>query len=94
MQCPTHTASEAECSKILGILERLVARLHDVVQQMGGPASLPVTGGWMQFAEATKGPIVEATVVVDDDEVDTQVGAEASSSESSDDDVSEDGDDW
>jgi hypothetical protein len=89
---PNVYASEAECGKTLGILERLIARLYEVVEQMGGPASLPATGGWMQFAEAAKGPIVAAIAVVSDDEIDTQVGEEASSSESSDDDAIDDGD--
>ena len=91
---PNVYASEAECGTIIGILERLVARLYEVVEQMGGPASLPATGGWTQFAEAAKGPIVVAIPVVSDDEIDTQVGEEASSSESSDDDAIQDGDEW
>lgn len=34
---PNVYASEAECDKTLGILKRLVARMHEVVQLMGGP---------------------------------------------------------
>ena len=83
---PNVYASEAECDKILGILNRLVARLHEVVQSMGGHAQLPATGGWSQFAAAACDDPLTAAVVSDDD-VETQVGAEASSSESSDDDL-------
>ena len=81
---PNIYASEAECDKILGILNRLVARLHEVVQSMGGHTKLPARGGWSQFASAACGGSHTAAVVNDDD-VETQVGAEASSSESSDD---------
>jgi hypothetical protein len=89
---PNVYASEAECDKILGILKRLVARMHEVVQLMGGPTHLPAMGGWSQFAVyASRGTDVAAVVTVDDD-VDTQVGAEASSSESSDDDFEDTGD--
>lgn len=89
---PNVYASEAECDKILGILSRLLARMHEVVQLMGGPAHLPATGGWSQFAVyASRGTDV-AVAVTGDDDVDTQVGAEASSSESSDDDFEDTGD--
>jgi hypothetical protein len=89
---PNVYASEAECDKILGILTRLVARMHEVVQLMGGPSHLPATGGWSQFAVyARRDTDVAAAATVDDD-VDTQVGAEASSSESSDDDFEDTGD--
>ena len=87
---PNVYASEAECDKILGILSRLLARMHEVVQLMGGPTHLPATGGWSQFAVyASRGTDVAVT---GDDDVDTQVGAEASSSESSDDDFEDTGD--
>jgi hypothetical protein len=59
-------ASEAECDKVLGILKCLVARMHEVVQLMGGPTHLPATGGWSQFAVyASRGTDVAAVVTVD-----------------------------
>ena len=75
-------ASEAECGRILDILRRLLKRLHEVVTKMGGPSRLPAAGGWQAFADAA-GYAGDATF--GDDEIDRQVGAEASSSESDDD---------
>ena len=49
---------------------------------MGGPSRLPAAGGWQAFADAA-GYAGDATF--GDDEIDRQVGAEASSSESEDD---------
>lgn len=89
---PNVYASEGECDKILGILKRLLARMHEVVLLMGGPAQLPSIGGWTQFAAAANRGAATAVAVTEDDDVDTQVGAEASSSESSDDDFEDTGD--
>ena len=55
---------------------------HEVVTKMGGPSRLPAAGGWQAFADAA-GYAGDATF--GDDEIDRQVGAEASSSESEDD---------
>jgi len=76
-------ASEAECDRILDILRRLLQRLHEVVSRMGGPDKLPAVGGWKVFADAAGC----TDVIIGNAEVDAQVGAEASSSESDDDDA-------
>jgi hypothetical protein len=77
-------ASEAECDRVLDILRRLLQRLHEVVAKMGGADKLPAVGGWKAFAEASG---CTDAVSFGDDVVDQHVGAEASSSESDDDDA-------